>query len=167
MKKLLFIVSVIALTFTLQGQEKMGSTSHKRGCSHKQDPRLSQQMRESKFQEIVKVMQLDKEKAEIFLSIYSPFEREMEQVFIAKRKAKEYSKDLTEEEAKNILDAIILAERKQADLLEKYDKDLSRIFTAKERLQISKIERDIHKKIIMEVKKREHDEKNSKQLKRP
>tara|TARA_R110001583_G_scaffold4351_2_gene25175 strand:+ start:9438 stop:9917 length:480 start_codon:yes stop_codon:yes gene_type:complete len=146
MKKLLLLLTALILTFsTVFAQKKMNG----------------QRIKALKTSYITNALNLTPKEAEKFWPVYNKFSIKIQSLKIALESGLIHEIEilggvdaLTEEDAQNFLNAILINEQQITSNKIKLIKELSKIISAKKIIKLKKTERDFNRRILQEYGKR-------------
>lgn len=126
-----------------------------------QDNDRRERIKALKVAYITEQLELSKTEAEKFWPIYNSFENEeVMQRKLAREKRKSISDDITESEAKSLLNDMIVYESERQKLKVDFIESLIKILPAKKIVKLKIAEDEFNKKIFEEYKKRRESKKN-------
>ncbi|SDB23784.1 hypothetical protein SAMN03097699_0243 [Flavobacteriaceae bacterium MAR_2010_188] len=146
MKNTIYTFIVSFLTFTMSAQEMSREERH-------------EQIKELKIAFITERLDLTTAEAEKFWPIYNEFEssyNEFRKESHRKRKSSDL-KNLSEKQAKDLLEEMTSIEDQKYSLKSKFVKDLQKIIPAKKIVLLRKAEDDFNRKMIEEFKRRRQE----------
>lgn len=107
---------------------------------------------------ITERLDLSETEAQKLWPIYNAYETEKDtQRKMGHEKHKQISEDMTETEAKSMLNQLISFEKKRQNLREDYIKSLLKVMPAKKIIQLKMAEDEFNRKMLHEYKKRHDD----------
>lgn len=145
MKRLICIITLVFLTFS----------------GHSQDKDRKDKIKALKIAFITERLQFTETEAQQFWPIYNTFEEQEH-----KLKKESYSKrknlnieSISEDEAKKLIDEMVISEAKKQTLHQNFIKDLQKILPSKKIIKLKIAEDEFNKKMFEEYKKRREQHK--------